>query len=85
MGHYDERYEASELRLLNEKRKRQTQRQGMLHSIIASVGFGKSDYDNTIVEQEIARHLDLAYELLSMIILADELQSKLVKDRKRVR
>jgi hypothetical protein len=45
----------------------------MLHSIIDSVGFGKSDYDNTIVEQEIARHLDLAYELLSMVILADEL------------
>lgn len=87
MGHYDEQYAATELRLLNQKRKRQTQRQDMLHSIIVSVGFGESDGENTTVEKEIVRHLDLAYELLSMVIRADivELQSKLVEDRKRVR
>lgn len=74
MGHYDEQYAATELRHLNEKRKSQKARLDKLHDICVTTGFGESDGDNTTVEKEIVKHLNMAYELLSMVIRADIIQ-----------
>lgn len=74
MGHYDEQYAARELAYLNEKRKRQKARLDKLHDINATVGFGEGDGDNTLVEKEIVKHLNMAYELLEMVIRADIIQ-----------
>lgn len=74
MGHYDEQYAARELAFLNAKRKRQKERLDKLHDLNATTGFGGGDGDNTLVEKEIVKHLNIAYELLEMVIRADIIQ-----------
>lgn len=48
------------------KAKRQNERFEMMHAMLQKVGFGDSDPDNQLLEKELVRHLQMAYELLIM-------------------